>query len=201
MQWAINHISMSNTISQLSIKPLRFQLWQQSIPSFSPFCVCRLTAGRVTSLCPTTGIQLTSTKASDRCPSLTYKARKKKKKKKKSLNVWSVVNIQWIHLLISSGKTTVAVREPNWFFSECFILLSESKDFLSFFLSLQYWVYCINKIVCLSSEGTWERERPSTICANIFMDISLITETPPTLHVVVALMPEYSWVLFTLFSF
>lgn len=146
MQWAINHISMSNRISQCSTKPLRFQLWQQSIPSFRPFCVCRLTAGRVTSICPSTGIHLTSTKASDRCPSLTYKATKKKAKKKKK--VWSVVDIQWIHLLMPSGETTVAVRlKKNYFFPS-----------VSFFFKNQRIFYNIVFTVCLSSEGTQQRE-------------------------------------------
>lgn len=36
MQRPINHHSMSNTICQQSVKPWNYQLWQQSIPSFSP---------------------------------------------------------------------------------------------------------------------------------------------------------------------
>lgn len=127
MQWAINHISMSKAISQRSIKPLRFQLWQQSILSFRPFSVCQLTAGRVTSICPTAGIQLTSTMASDRCPSLTYKATKKKKVKSLICGrhkVDSFANPEW--------------REPNWFFSPSVSFYLKNQRIFTI-LSLLYW--------------------------------------------------------------
>lgn len=87
---------------------------------------------------------------------------KKEKKSLKVWKVWSLVDIQWIHLLVVKLQWLSGNQIDFFFFLWVFHSSFRIEGFNYVFIYfLQYCLYCNIEIVCLSSGGT--QQRPSTI--------------------------------------